>query len=300
MPGGADMDYPLGWPNIPSAHVRKLRALTGGATALVDVGEQVRPDQPIAERPGHSGTTIHILAGLAGRVARVDPGRGVTIEGAATIIQGIVGAGGPSTGMLHFLPRGESVAMVPIPRGSVIVFPGQVPLTLLQRAAMSGAAGIVAASVGARELEAFTRLDMSAALDGLAPDVGHLSLTLVFTEGVGAQTMDSVTYQLLTQRAGDVVLLDGTTNPRHNVRPEVLLPLPLGNPTMATPADDNIAIGARVRMIAGVGRGARGEVVNIFAHRQILPPGILTQAVRVRLEDGTSAVVPVSALERVG
>lgn len=293
------MDYPLGWPMLPAANVRRLRPL-GGATPLVRAGEQVRPDQAIAERPGPDGSRVSILAGLAGRVAQVDPARGVLIEGAASVVQGILGVGGDTAGPLHFLPRGESVAVVNLRPGSVVVFPGQVPLTLLQRAAAGGVAGIIGASVGARELEAFARADLSAALDGLVPELARLPITLVVTEGIGNWTMDPATYQLLSSRSGEIALLDGTTDPRRNQRPEVLLALPLGNPTMAVPADDNIVIGARVRLVAGHQRGGHGEVVNVFAHRQVVEPGLLVRAVRLRLEDGTSPVVPVNCVERIG
>jgi hypothetical protein len=294
------MDYPLGWPLISAATVRRVRPLDGGATALVGVGEQVRPDQAIAERPGPDGGRVSVLAGLAGRVAQVEAGRGVLIEGAATVVQGILGVGGPTAGPLQLLPRGESVAVVQLVPGSVIVFPGQVPLTLLQRAAAGHVAGIIGASVGARELESFIRADLSAALDGLVPELARLPITLVVTDGVGNWPADPATFQALSSRIGDIALLDGITDPRRNLRPEVLLALPLGSPTVATPADDNIVIGARVRLSAGQRRGARGEVVNVFAHRQVVEPGILVRAVRLRLDDGTSPVVPVNVLERVG
>jgi hypothetical protein len=294
------MDFPLGWPVIPAANVRRTRPLSRGATALVGTGEQVRPDQPVAERPGPEGQREYVLAGLAGRVAQVTPGHGLAIEGAATIIQGLLGVGGPVTGPLHFLPRSEAVAVAPIPRGAVVVFPGQAPLTLLQRAASMGAAGVIAGSVGARELEAFTRADMSSVLDGLVPEIASLPLTLIFTQGAGAAPMDAVIHQALTQRTGDIALVTGFTDPRRNVRPEVLLALPLGSATMAVPADGTVALGARVRVTAGRTRGARGEVVYQFSQRQRVEPGILARAVRVQLEDGTSPVLPVSFVERIG
>jgi hypothetical protein len=268
------MDFPLGWPVIPAANVRRARPLAGGATALVGVGEQVRPDQPVAERPGAGGERVAVLAGLAGRVTQITPGRSLTIEGAATIIQGIFGLGG-------------AVA-------------AQLPLTLLQRAAAGGAVGIVAASMAVRELESFARADLLAALDGLVPDARQLPLTLLFTEGVGTSSMDSGIFQLLAQRAGDIALLTGTTDPRRNVRPEILLPLPLGTPTVATPADDTIASGARIRVVAGSWRGMRGEAMHVFARRQLTDLGLLVRAARVRLEDGTSPVVPLNFLERIG
>lgn len=294
------MDFPLGWPVIPAANVRRARPLVGGATAMVAVGDQVRPDQPVAERPGAEGERVAVVAGLAGRVTQVLPGRSVTIDGIATIIQGIFGLGSTTAGALHFLPRGESLAVAPIPRHSIVVFPGQLPLTLLQRAAAGGAAGIIAAGMAVRELESFARADLSAALDGLAPEAAHLPLTLLFTEGVGASAMDSAIFQMLAQRAGDIALLSGATDPRHNVRPEILLPLPLGTPTVATPADDAIAAGARIRVVAGRWRGMRGEAMHVFAQRQVTDLGLLARAARVRLEDGTSPVVPLNFLERIG
>jgi len=294
------MDFPLGWPVIPATHVRRSRTLSGGATALVSVGDQVRPDQVVAERPGPEGARQPVLAGLAGRVSQIIPGYTITIEGVATIIQGIFGLGGATAGAVHFLPRGESLAVVPIPRNAIIVFPGQLPLTLLQRAATGGAAGIIAASMAVRELESFARTDLSAALDGLFPEAADLPLSLLFTEGVGALTMDSGTFQLLTQHAGDTALLSGTTDPRRNVRPELLLPLPLGTATVATPTDDTISAGARIRVVAGPWRGLRGETMHVFARRQLTDVGLLVRAARVQLEDGASSVVPLSVLERIG
>jgi hypothetical protein len=293
------MDYPSGWPVIPAANVRRIRPL-GGATPLVNVGDQVRPDQPVAERPSTQGGREPVIAGLAGRVAQIVAGRGVAIEGVATVIHGIFGLGGSAAGALHFLARGESVAVVRIPRGAVIVFPGQIPLTLLQRAAAEGAVALVGASIGIREIEAFTRADMTAVLDGMRLDASHVPLPLVLTEGIGSYAMDSVVFQHLSQHAGDVALINSVTDPRRAIRPEVLLPRPLGNPAMPLPADDSISLGAHVRLVAGPGRGSRGEVVYQFAQRQVIAPGLVVPAVRVRLEDGASQVVPVTFAERVG
>jgi hypothetical protein len=293
------MNYPSGWPVIPAANVRRVRPL-GGATPLVSVGDQVRPDQPIAERSSAPGGQEPIIAGLAGRVDHIVPGRGVAIEGVASIIHGIFGLGGSAAGPLHFLARGESVAVVRIPRGAVIVFAGQIPLTLLQRAATEGAAAIVGASVGIREIEAFTRADMTSVVDGMRLDATHMPLPLVLTEGFGSFAMDSATFQQLSQRSGDVALVSAVTDPLRAIRPEVLLPLPLGAQAMPLPADDTIGLGARVRVVAGPQRGARGEVVYQFAQRQVITPGLVVPAVRLRLVDGASQVVPLAFIERVG
>src|SRR5262245_32756677 len=163
------LDYPLGWPVMPATLVRRERALPLGATPLVSLGDQVRPEQPIAEYVLANGSQRAVVAGLGGRVVGAEASKHVTLEGVAVLMYGIVGLGGPTAGTLTVLPRGESPAVVPIVPGSVIIFPHQLPLMLLQRATVGGAAGIVAASAAARELEAFARTDLTALLDGQAP-----------------------------------------------------------------------------------------------------------------------------------
>src|SRR5262249_3121190 len=152
-------------PLISATALRRWRGLPAGARPLVQAGEEVQPDSPIAETSGPQGTTP-VLAGLAGRVLEVSPVRGVLIDSVATVLTGMVGLGGGVAGPLAFLGR-ESLAVVPIPRGAILIYPQRLPLTLLQRAASGGAAGIIAASVSALELEAFARIDLTAALDGL-------------------------------------------------------------------------------------------------------------------------------------
>src|SRR5690348_13939579 len=138
------LDFPLGRPLTQAALVRRVRPLPEGATAAVAVNDQVRAEQPVAEYRPPSGPPSRVLAGLSGRVCAVEPGRSVAVESVAAVAQGIVGLGGPAAGPLALLARGESLAVAPIARGSVILFPHQVPLMLLQRAAAGGAVGIIA------------------------------------------------------------------------------------------------------------------------------------------------------------
>ncbi len=276
------LDYPLGRPVAPAINVRRRRALPPGATPFVQLNEQAHPDQVIAEMRGPNGVS-QTRAGLAGRVVEVKTGHSVTIEGVATLIQGIVGVGGPVVGPLSFLPRGESLAVVPIPRGGIIVYPQRASLTLLQRAASGGAVGVIAGSASALELEAFTRTDLSSVFDGFTSPQGRQSLTVMLTEGFG-----------------DVALLTGLTQPRINLRPEVLLPLPLGTAPMPTPLDNALTEGARVSVTAGPLRGARGTLVYMFAYPQISPADILTRSALIRLDDGSTKTVALSALDRLG
>ncbi|MEO7003159.1 MAG: hypothetical protein ABI068_15205 [Ktedonobacterales bacterium] len=293
------LDYPLGRSLIPALLLRRRRVVPAGAQLYAQINDQVRPDQVIAEAQDQ-GAVTRILAGLAGRVVETQPGQSVTIEGTATLLQGVVGVGEPVAGPLAFLPHGESLAVVPIPRGAIIVYPHRAPLTLFQRAAVGGAVGVIASSASALEFEAFARADLTLFFDGLTPTLTHFPLTVLLTEGLGDTPMDQGIFQLLLQRANDVALLTGHTQPRLNQRPELLLPLPLGAPTVRTPLDNALTIGAYVAVIAGPQRGARGQLLYLFGHQQPGPAGLWAHSALVRLDSGATLTQPLSALDRIG
>ena len=73
------LHYPLGRPIAQAVAVRRQRYLPPGARVLVAAGDQVLPEQPIADG-GQSGGGAAVLAGLAGVVAEVVPGRRIAIE----------------------------------------------------------------------------------------------------------------------------------------------------------------------------------------------------------------------------
>ncbi|HEX6819016.1 MAG TPA: hypothetical protein VF120_11630 [Ktedonobacterales bacterium] len=295
------LDFPLGRPVIPAATVRRWRLLGPQDRPLVSAGMQVRADQSIAERGGGDEggeTTTKVLAGLDARVVEVTS-VSIQLEGVASVFTGVVGLGGSAAGPLTFLTRGESAAVVPIAPGGIIVYPQPLPLTLLQRAAAGGAAGIVAGSMSALELEGFARADLTAALDGLVPGLERFPFPLMLTEGVGSAPMDPGVLQLLTRRVGQVALLSGRTLLRANLRPELLLPLPMGAQVAPLPADSTLVPRAQVRISSGAMRGRRGELVHLFAQQQRDMQGLLVAAAQVRLDDGRLVVVALAALDRI-
>src|SRR5258706_386504 len=121
----------------------------------------------------------------------------------------------------------------------------------------------------------------------------------LLTEGLGRAAMARSTSQLLAERLGDTVLLSGATEPRRNIRPEVLLSLPAGVAAAPIPLDCRLMEGARVAVATGPGRGARGEVLHVFARQQFTGPGVLAPAANIRLEDGSQVTLPLHALDRV-
>lgn len=293
------LDYPHGRPIISAVAVRRKRALPAGASPLVSPQEQVTPSQAIAESRAESGL-VTTLAGLAGRVAEITPGHSVTIEGAATLINGILGIGGQVAGPIFFPQRGESLALVQLPRGSVIVYPSRVPLTLLQRALASGAAGVIAASASALELEAFARTDLTALLDGFVPLTAQPPLTVLLTEGLGDSAMSPAILRALEQRVNDVILLNGRTAPRRNIRPEALLPLPASATPTATPLPSAFTVGVLARVISGPNRGVWGRITHLFTQARRSEAGQWEPSALLQLDDGTTLVTPLALLDSIG
>jgi hypothetical protein len=289
------LDYPLGRPLLPAAQLTRRR-LTIGLEPLVQPGDRVRGDQVIAQAP--DGAEV-VLAGMSGRVREVSPAREIAIQGPVIYISGALGLGAVATGPLAFLPRGESIAMVPIPTGAILVYPQRIPLPLLQRAISGGVAGIIAASSSGLELEAISRLDLTALYDGLIPEGDRFPIPVILTEGLGERVMDAITQRILTQRAGEYALISGLTDPRRSTRPEILLSLPLDSPVMPLPADSALIVGARVRVIAGEYRDAHGQIVHLLTHRHRDQIGLLTECARIRMENGLMCVTPLHTLERL-
>lgn len=293
------LDYPLGRPIAPAITVRRRRPLPPGAVARVQTGEGVSALQPIAEIVGPNGR-FPVLAGIDGRVVAVTPGKGIFLEGVATLLQGLVGLGESAAGPLAFLPQGESPAVALIPRGAILVYPQRVPLTLLQRAGAHGAAGVIAASASALELEAFARADISAILERRVPGPVPGPLVVILTEGLGDAVMQMEMLTLLRRHEGEMALINGASHPRQNVRPEALLSRT--DPTIGEYVPPPVALrpGAIVRVAAGARRGARGMIRHIPAHAVVDAAGLRTRCAIIELDTGERVSLPLHLLDIIG
>jgi hypothetical protein len=307
------MNYPLGWPVLPGITVRRERRMERPGQPLVEPGQEVQPDQPIAHvNPLGTGGSVPfaparfgpqtLRAGLRGQVVEANA-RAVTIEGMVAVVQGLIGVGGQVVGQLNVLSKEAlkvPVEMLPLTRGVILVVPGRLTSALLEHATEAGVAGLVASSMQAAELEYALRIDLTALLDGLSiPESQHPIPTLLFTEGLGDRLMASPTLALLRQHGGDYALLNGATNPRRNQRPELLISLLPGAHPPAVKADPRILQGVLVRVSSGEYAGEIGQVIQMFQRPQRLPSGIHARAVYVRLERGVNLVLPIYNLERI-
>jgi hypothetical protein len=249
---------------------------------------------------GPAGDTVP--AGLVGRVVDITRRGGVVIESRVAAVEGTLGAGNQVAGVLTMW-RSNAAA---IPPGAILVVPGPLNFTMLRQALSSGIVGIVASSILLRDLEGFLQTDLIRLLNSEDMELAqaHLPpLTLLFTEGLGTIAMPARTVNLLSQYQGSVALLAGATSVRQGLFPELLISLPLKevqrnwHPVQPETA---LEIDAPVRICSGEDEGAIGEIEYFFTHEQIFASGIRTRAARIRLEDGSRVVVPLTILERIG
>lgn len=334
------MAYPRGWSVIPQMLVRWER-WPGGYKAkgipLVSPGQEVRPDQPVlrmerggggaaesagsASRlslpatgsktapmpegvviPGSTGNET-VIAGLQGRVIDTTSRGGVIIESKVAIVQGVIGVGNQTAGILTPWHGGAGQGS---PSQTILVVPGPLNLAMLRGALGAGVAGIIASSISVRDLEGFLATDLTQLLDTSDVEQAQTHLppiTLLFTEGVGNIAMPARVMNLLSQYQGFVALLSGTTSVRRNISPELVISLSAQevqehwNPVQPCMT---LTPGAQVRICSGEHEGAIGVIDHFFIRHQVFAAGTRARAVRLCLEDGTVLVIPITLIERVG
>ncbi len=252
-----------------------------------------------------SGETI--LAGLRGRVVDITRRGGVVIESRAAVVQGAIGVGGQVAGVLTmWQASGGNRGQQSILPGSILVIPGPLNLAMLRQAMSSGISGVIASSISSRDLEGFLHTDLVQLVGSRNVELAqaHLPpLTLLLTEGLGTLAMPARTMQLLGQYQGSIALLSGATSVRQGIFPELVISLPIKeaqehwNPVHPDPV---LAVGAQVRVCGGEYEGATGEINHLFTHQQVFTSGIRARAARLRLENGSTLVIPMTLIERIG
>ena len=245
-----------------------------------------------------------IPAGLAGRVVDITRRGGVVIESCVAAVEGTLGAGNQVAGILTMWRSGTGAAV--IPPGAILAVPGPLNFAMLRQALNSGIVGIVASSIAVRDLEGFLQTDLLLLLNSVDMELAqaHLPpLTLLLTEGLGTIAMPARTVNLLSQYQGSIALLAGATSVRQGIFPELLISLPAKEVQRGwrpLQPDSVLVPGAPVRVCSGDYAGGIGEIEYLFAHEQVFASGIRARAARLRLEDGSRVVVPLTLLERIG
>jgi hypothetical protein len=247
-------------------------------------------------------------AGLRGRVVFITPRGGVVIESPAAVLQGTIGAGNQVVGVLTMwrASLASTTGKLAIPPGALLVVPGPVNFALLRQASISGVVGLIASSVALRDLEGFLQTDVIRLVNSTDVEMAQAKLpkiSLLFTEGSGNIAMPARTINLLSHYQGSIALLSGATSIKQKVLPELVISLPPQEAEQRwhpQKPDTTIKVGVRVRICSGDYVGMIGEVDYLFTHQQLFSSGIRAPAARLRLENGSLLVLPLTGIERAG
>lgn len=256
--------------------------------------------------------TYELQATVRGLVMDVIPGRGVRIETPAAQVYGAIGFGPDRSGVLRLLVTDPSEPIRPemIDARSayaVLIGGSSVTAAALRRAVAEQVRGVIVGGIDADELATFLgwstannwRVGVSTWQMPIAATERAYDLTLVVTEGFGARPMSTALFELLAAHDRQEALIEGLTQLRYpHTRPRVVIPLSARTsniPMESQPA--TLRPGTQVRLLDRDHLGAVGQVRTVSNVPRKVAGRVRTQAVDVQLDDGSTALVPVTAVE---
>jgi hypothetical protein len=248
--------------------------IAGGGQVLMEVGD----------------TRVELKAGMPGVVTRVLPERGVIIQTAGALIQGVWGNGRIDNGlMVSLLEKPDDVLnagrLDVSLRGSVILGGHVRDLETLKAAAELPVRGLI----------------LSSLLSPLIVSAYQMRYPIIVMDGFGALPMNSAAFKLLTTNNKREVTVNAEHFDRYSGnRPEVIIPLPVSTEPPEPNDFETFTVGQTVRLRRPPNAGMIGSLSNLPAGLSTLPTGLRAPAAEVKLENGETVLVPLVNLEVVG
>ena len=238
---------------------------------------------------------------IDGVVAEVHPEQGVTVESTCSLVQGIFGIGGETSGELGMGVKTRAQPLLPEQlnasmKGKVVVGGAFLSATTMTRAKELGIVGLVVGGIHDKDLRALLGYDLGVAITG-SEQVGF---TLILTEGFGTIPMAPKTFALLSAHAGQKASISGATQIRAGViRPEIIIPHsgPAAATKVAQAEREGIQLGDPVRIIRDPLFGKIGAVSGLPSELRAIPTESEVRVLEVRFPDGTTTVVPRANIE---
>ncbi len=275
LPAGAVVATSRGLVSRTVKAPRESRVVAcGGGQVLLESGE----------------SRMELRAGIAGNVTQVIPDRGVEIQTAGALIQGVWGNGRVDTGvMINLADKPDTVLTANrldvSMRGSILITGEVHDEDALRAAADLPVRGLIVGSM----------------LPSLVPVAREVRYPIVLTEGFDTLPMNAVAYRLITTNVKREATLNAEAFDRYSgARPEVIIPLPTSAPP-AIPHDvEAFAPGQTVRLRRQPGAGQVATLLGLHDSPATFPSGLRAPAAEIRLESGEQLVIPLVNLEVVG
>ena len=233
-----------------------------------------------------SSQPYQMKAGLPGEVIELVPERGVVVESAGALLQGVWGNGRIDSGQLSILAKTPDHEIVSsdldvTSRGWVILAGYCNDPEVLKAIDDLALHGLILGSMEAR----------------LVPLAAKSPVPIIVLEGFGKQPIGSDSHKLLLSlERRDVALNAENRNVLTGVKPEVFFPAVV--PSTVTPAPDFISleVNQKVRIVRPPFTGEIGVVEEIKGITAF-PAGLRTRAARIHLENGEHTITPLANLE---
>ena len=238
---------------------------------------------------------------IDGVVAEVHPEQGVTVESTCSLVQGIFGIGGETSGELVMGVKAPDQPLLPEQlnasmKGKVVVGGAFLSAATMARAKELGIVGLVVGGIHDKDLRALLGYDLGVAITGTE----QVGFTLILTEGFGTIPMAPKTFALLSAHAGQKASISGATQIRAGViRPEIIIPHsgPSAATKVAQAEREGIQLGDPVRIIRDPLFGKIGAVSGLPSELRAIPTESEVRVLEVRFPDGTTTVVPRANIE---
>ncbi|HJZ48487.1 MAG TPA: hypothetical protein VKE41_15020 [Roseiflexaceae bacterium] len=253
-----------------------------------------------------------LQATVRGLVMDVIPNQGVRIETPAAQVYGAFGFGPERSGVLQLqvTDPAEPILLDKITAKSayaIMIGGSGISAAALRRAVKEQVRGVIVGGIDEAELRAF--LGWNSVGDWRAENGTwqipfnapgqQYELTLVVTEGFGAQPMSTPLFDLLAAHDRQEALIEGLTRLRGPMqRPRVVIPLSSRTSgVQLEPPRPQLRPGASVRLLDGKRLGQVGQVRAVSSAPRRLPSRVRALVVDVALEDGTTLLVPRTDVE---
>ena len=254
---------------------------------------------------------VQIKAHVNGKVIDTIENEGVIIETTATLIQGIFGIGGETTGELYAAAKNPDTVLTEpdineIMRDKIVVAGAFIDYETLKRLIGIRARGIIVGGFDDGVLRKILGYDIGVAITGTE----SIGITIIITEGFGKIKIAQKTFDLLKSRSGEMASINGATQIRAGVvRPEIIIPYTdeiAGSDDLSVSHDNvkqnnysSLKVGDTIRIIRNPNFGRIGKVNGLPSDPQVIETGSKMRILEVKFPDGSVSIVPRANIEAI-
>lgn len=243
---------------------------------------------------------LQVLAYVDGTIIETIPQQGVVVETTCSLVQGIFGIGGETSGEIAMAVKAPDEPLTPAHlnstmKGKVVVGGSFLSADAMKQAKTVGVAGLIVGGIHDEDLRALLGYDLGVAITGTE----QVGFTLILTEGFGTIPMAAKTFKLLSAYVGRKASISGATQIRAGViRPEIIIPQEEGAVGMNPQSQrEGISLGDPVRIIRDPLFGRIGEVSALPPELTKIPTESEVRVLEVKFADGEKVVVPRTNIE---